>query len=327
MTILITGATGFLGSSLVTKLTQQELTVRVLARDEHKAKERFGETVTIVQGDITNKGQVKRAVDGSTVIYHLAGRLYHPSTPAQIYRQIHCEGTRVLLDACQGQPQLQRLVYCSTTGVYGVTGQEPANEKTPFAPTNPYEATKLQGELLALQAHQEHGLPVSIVRPGLVYGPGDKHLLGLFAAIQKGLFRTIDGGTALLHPVYIDDLINAFLLCAGQPKAIGQSYNIAGACPVTVSELASTIAHSMKRKLSTYSIPLWLANFVSDMFSITPGFQGERAPLTRSRIRFLTHSRIYSIDRAKNELGYTPNVGLEEGIKRTSAWYQKHGYL
>jgi nucleoside-diphosphate-sugar epimerase len=95
----------------------------------------------------------------------------------------------------------------------------------------PYEATKLEGELLALKAHQEQGLPVSVVRPGLVYGPGDLHLLGFFIAIKKGLFRVIDGGKALLHPVYIDDLVSALLLCAEQPQAPGRIYTIAGDHP------------------------------------------------------------------------------------------------
>src|SRR5207249_9280876 len=122
-----------------------------------------------------------------------------------------------LLKACQGQTQVRRIVHVGTTGVYGVTGEVPATEDAPLAPTNPYEATKLEGELLALSAYQEQGLPVTVVRPGLVYGPGDLHLLGFFASIQRGLFRVIDGGKALLHPVYIDDMTRAFQLCAVHP--------------------------------------------------------------------------------------------------------------
>src|SRR5207248_1288538 len=177
--------------------------------------------------------------------------------------------------------QLQRIVHCSTTGVHGVTGQTPAAEDAPYAPTNPYEATKLESELLVLKAHREQGLPVSVVRPGLVYGPGDLHLLGFFASIKKGLFRVIDGGQALLHPIHIDDMTAAFLLCAQQPQAPGRSYNIAGEQPVTIRELATAIAHAMDKELPGGSMPLWLANFTADIFAIVPGLQGERAPLTR----------------------------------------------
>jgi nucleoside-diphosphate-sugar epimerase len=327
MTILVTGATGFLGSALVTELVTQKQPVRVLARDEQKAREQFGEEITIIRGEITDVEQVERAVDGATIIYHLVGRLYHPSVPAELYHHTHVEGTRILLNACKGQKQLQRIVHCSTTGVHGVTGKAPAAEDAPFAPTNPYEATKLQGELLALKAYQEDSLPVSVARPGLVYGPGDLHLLGFFSSIKKGLFRVIDGGKALLHPIYIDDMTAAFLLCAERPEAVGHSYNIAGERPVTIRELATAIAHSLHKELPRGSIPLWFANLASDMFSIVPGMKGENAPLTRSRVQFLTHSRVYDIGKAKTELGFAPRVELEEGMKNTAEWYHKHGYL
>jgi nucleoside-diphosphate-sugar epimerase len=327
MTTVVTGATGFLGSALVTELVKRQQPVRILARDEKKARQLYGDAVTICPGEITDTAQVQRAVDGATTIYHLAGRLYHPSISAELYRRVHVEGTRILLRACQEQSQLRRIVHVSTTGVYGVTGTIPAAEDAPFAPTNPYEATKLEGEQLALRAYQEQGLPVTVVRPGLVYGPGDLHLLGFFASINKGLFRVIDGGKALLHPVYIDDMVAAFLLCAERSMAPGRSYNIAGERPVTVRELATAIAHAQGKELPAGSIPLWLANLASDIFAITPGMRGEHAPLTRSRVKFLTHSRIYDISRARAELGYSPKIGLEDGMKLTAAWYYKHHYL
>ncbi len=327
MTTVVTGATGFLGSALVTRLIQRRQPVRLLVRDEKKARQQFGDAVTIVAGEISDAAPVRQAVDGATTMYHLAGRLYHPSVPPELYRQTHVEGTRILLEACRGQTQLRRIVHVGTTGVYGVTGEVPASEDAPFAPTNAYEATKLEGELLALRAHQEQGLPVTVVRPGLVYGPGDLHLLGFFVTMNKGLFRVIDGGKAWLHPVYIDDLVAALLLCAQQPQAPGRSYNVAGECPVTVRELAAAIARVLDRELPGGSIPLWLANLASDIFAVVPGMKGERAPLTRSRVKFLTSSRVYDIRRAASELGYAPKVGLEEGMKLTAAWYDKHGYV
>ena len=362
MTILITGATGFLGSALVTQLIKQAPPVhcmgdpggrppdqtypghgkgdpggrppdeiRILARDEHKARQQFGDAVTIVAGEITDAEQVQRAVDGATTIYHLAGRLYHPSTPAELYYRTHVEGTRILLDACkgrgEGQSRLQRIVHCSTTGVHGATGKTPAAEDAPFAPTNPYEASKLEGELLALKAHKEQGLPVSVVRPGLVYGPGDLHLLGFFSSIKKGRPCLINGGKALIHPIYIDDMTNAFLLCAERPQAIGNSYNIAGDHPVSFRELAAAIAHALGKPLPRGDLPLWLANAASDIFALIPGIRGENAPLTRSRVQFLTNSRVYDIGRARRDLDFTPTIRLEEGMQRTADWYYKHEYL
>ncbi len=119
----------------------------------------------------------------------------------------------------------------------------------------------------------------------------------------------------------------ALLLCAEQPQAIGRSYTIAGEHPITVRELATAIAHALNRGLPAGSIPLWLANLASDLFALMPGMKGERAPLTRSRVKFLTQSRIYDSSRAKSELGYVPRVELEEGMKLTATWYRKHHYL
>jgi nucleoside-diphosphate-sugar epimerase len=327
MTTLVTGATGFLGAALVTELLSRRRPVRILARDGNKARQQFGEAVEIVRGDIIDVDAVRQAADGASTIYHLAGRLYHPSVPAALYHQTHVEGTRTLLGACRGQTQVQRIVHVSTTGVHGVTGELPAGEDAPFAPTNPYEATKLAGELLALEAVREQGLPVTVVRPGLVYGPGDLHLLGFVASIDRGLFRVIGGGRSLLHPVYIDDVIAALLLSAERTEACGRSYNIAGERPVTVRELATAIAHALDKELSGGSIPLWSANLAADLFAVIPGVRGERAPLTRSRVEFLTKSRVYDVRRAKVELGYAPRIELEEGLKRTTDWYRGHGYL
>lgn len=327
MTILVTGATGFLGSALVTELLKQQQPVRILARDEARARAQFGDAVDIVAGEITDTAQVQRAVEGVSIVYHLAGRLYHPSTPAELYYHTHVEGTRILLDACKGQTSLQRIVHCSTTGVHGVTGRTPAAEDAPFAPTNPYEKSKLAGELLALQACTEDGLPVSVARPGLVYGPGDLHLLGFFVSIKKGRPCLIDGGKALIHPIYIDDMTSAFLLCAQRPQAIGHSYNIAGDHPVSFRELAEAIAHSLGRPLPKGNIPLWLANLASDIFALIPGIKGENAPLTRSRVRFLTNNRVYDIGRARTELGFAPTTQLAEGMHLTADWYHKHEYL
>jgi nucleoside-diphosphate-sugar epimerase len=333
MTTLITGATGFLGSALTNELVKRRVGVglapalRILARDEKKARQQFGDAVTVIVGEITDGAQVQRAVDGATTIYHCVGKLYHPSVPAALYYQTHVEGTNVLLKACEGQRQLQRLVHVSTSGVHGVTGTVLAAEDAPFAPTNPYEASKLEGELLALKTHQEQGLPITVVRPGLVYGPGDLHLLGFFRSIKKGLFRVIDGGKALLHPVYIDDMLAALLLCADHPQAVGRVYTIAGARPVTIRELATAIAQALGRDLPTGSIPLWLANLASDIFAILPGMRGEHAPLTRSRVKFLTNSRVYDISRARSELGYRPAIDLKQGMQWTAEWYCKYHYL
>src|SRR5437763_8834079 len=109
MTILVTGARGFLGSALTPELVKQKQTVRILARDEQKARAQFGEAVTIIRGEITDVEQVERAVDGTTIIYHLVCRLLLEKKNEELYHYTHVEGTRFLLNACKGQKQLKRI--------------------------------------------------------------------------------------------------------------------------------------------------------------------------------------------------------------------------
>ncbi len=327
MTILVTGGTGFLGTALVTELMRQGEEIRLLARDEKKARERFGKAVKVIQGEITDRAKVQAAVEDATLIYHLAGIPYQSGVPAEVYQQTHVEGTRILLDACQNQ-KLLRFVYCSSAGVLGETGSTPVAEDAPVAPTNIYESTKLEGEVLALQAHRTRNIPVTVVRPGLVYGPGDSRLLSLFTTIKKGSFLPlVAGGKALLQPVYIDDLIRAFLLCTEPAEAIGHSYNIAGSSTVSFHEFAQCIAQSLYKSLRAGSVAPWLAELAKPTFALFPAFKGEKSPFAQSRVDFMTQSHVYSIDRARNELAYTPRIKLDEGLKLTAEWYQKHGYL
>src|SRR5260221_13066258 len=114
MTILVTGATGFLGTALVTELVKQQQPVRILARDAEKAHAQFGDAVAVITGEVTDQRQVQQAGGGITTIYHLVGPLYHPSVPTEPYYQNHLEGTHVLLDASPGQGQLRPLGHCRT---------------------------------------------------------------------------------------------------------------------------------------------------------------------------------------------------------------------
>ena len=322
MTILVTGATGFLGTALVTELIQRREEICILTRDEKKARDRFGTAVRIIAGEITDREKVQEAVEDATLIYHLAG-IHQASISSELYQRTHVEGTSILLDACQKQ-KLLRFIYCSTAGVLGETGSTPVAEDAPVAPPTAYEKSKLEGEVLALQAHRMHNIPVSVIRPGMVYGPGDLRLLNIFATIKKGAsLPLVSGGKALLQPVYIDDLVSAFLLCAEPAEAIGHSYNIAGNSVVSFREFATLTAQSLHKSLPSSNIPPWLAN----LLALLPGFKSEMSPRGRSRGDFMTSNHVYAIDRARNELGYEPRVDLAEGLKLTMEWYQKQGCL
>jgi nucleoside-diphosphate-sugar epimerase len=325
-TALVTGGTGFLGASLTRRLLADGTRVRVFARSRAKAKPLadLGADVTI--GDITDRAAVQVAVNGVQVVYHLAGPLLVPGIPATEYRRTHVLGTRLLLDCCEQAPGLERLVYCSTTGVLGMTGDKPANEDASFRPTNIYEQAKADAET-EVRRRWQHGFPVVIARPGLVYGPGDIHLLPFFQTILRRHFRPIGRRKAWLHPIYIDDMTEALVRCGQRSAAIGECFHLAGKEPVAVSELAGTIAWAEGTRLPPGHIPTVAARAVAGLGDLLPDALKRHVPLTRSRLDFLTHSRVYDVTKAARLLAFAAATDLPTGIARTVAWYRQRGYL
>jgi nucleoside-diphosphate-sugar epimerase len=326
MTALVTGATGFLGTSLVGRLLSDGARVRVLARSPAKAKPLADQGAEVVVGDITDGSAVAAAVDDVKVVYHLAGRLLAPGVRSAEYHRTHVDGTRLLLAGCQRASGLQRFVHCSTTGVVGVTGVRPADETAPFRPTNVYEATKAQAELAVRNAWRD-GFPAVIARPGLVYGPGDLHLLPFFRAVLRRQFRPIGRQAVWLHPVYIDDLTEALVRCGERNAAVGECFHLAGRAPVSLADLARAIARAGGTRVPSGFIPLPAARAAAAFGDRLPSKLKGSAPLTGSRLACLTHSRASDVTNAERVLGFTARTDLPTGAARSVAWYRRVGYL
>ena len=325
MTVLVTGASGFLGGNLVPRLLREGEQVRALVRSTAKAAPVAALGAEVAVGEVTDRAALASALDGVDAVYHLAGRLFTPGVPEAEYYRTHVEGTRVLLESVGNHP-VKRIVYCSTTGVLGVTGNQPASEDAPPAPTNAYEATKWEAEQL-VRSSIERGLPAAIVRPGLVYGPGDLHLLGFFRSIQRGLFRPIGAQPVWLHPIFIDDLVEAMWRCGQDQRAIGECFHIAGREPVTLVTLATAIAEALGVDPPSGTIPMLAARLVATAGDLLPGRLKTLAPLTGSRLEFLTNSRVYDVGKSQRLLGFVTRTELGTGIARTADWYWSQGYL
>jgi nucleoside-diphosphate-sugar epimerase len=326
VTALVTGGTGFLGASLTRRLLFDGARVRVLARSRTRAKRLADLGAEITVGDITDRAAVQAAVDGMQVVFHLAGPLLVPGIHDTEYQQTHVLGTELVLDCCAKASGFERFVYCSTTGVLGVTGDRPAGEDAPFRPTNVYERAKADAET-AVRRRWRDGFPAVIARPGLVYGPGDIHLLPFFQTILRRRFRPIGHRKAWLHPVYIDDMTEALVQCGRRRAAIRECFHLAGKEPVTISDLADAIARAEGTRLPPGYIPVSAARAVAGLADRLPYGLQQRVPLTRSRLDFLTHSRVYDVSKASRLLGFVAPTDLSSGLAHTVAWYRKRGYL
>lgn len=329
---VVVGGTGFLGSHLVERLAREGGGVTVVARRASWPWREAPARVRLVAADVsspTSDTALAEALRGADAVVNLAGVLARPGIPEDRYRAVHVEGASRLAAAARREAAARgglRLVHVSTTGVLGPTGVEPVPEDAPPRPRTLYEATKLEGERAVLAAAGE-GLEVVVVRPGLVYGPRDLHLLAMFRAVARGSFRLIAGGRAVWQPVHATDVARALAGATRAPGLSGAVLHVAGSERMTFRAFAERIARALGTRLRGPSIPFAVAWAAGAALEAAFAPFGAAPPLTRARVRTMTESRVYAIDRARELLDFAPEVALDNGLAATVAWYRARGYL
>jgi nucleoside-diphosphate-sugar epimerase len=299
--------------------------VRVLARPTSDLSPLSVLDLEIVLGDVLLSNTLPEALEDVEVVYHLAGMLGGAPVPYAAYRDLHVNGTLNVLAVAQASG-VRRFVHVSSPGVLGPIHNPPSDETRPHAPSNVYEVTKSEGEKLALTFAQRTSLSLTVVRPEFVYGPGDTHVLGLFRAIQQRRFFYIGSGENHVHPTFVDDAVRGMTLCERAGRA-GGIYHIAGPKPVTIRELATTIAQALGAPPPRLHMPRLLATAAAAGLELASTFLPFHPPLSRSAVDFFTQTRAFSTARAQSELGYQAQVPLVEGVQRTVTWYQAQGLL
>jgi nucleoside-diphosphate-sugar epimerase len=297
-----------------------------MVRDASRAGELQRAGIDIVAGDLRDRGALARAALGMDVVYHIAAIYRAAGVPAADYLAINAAAVGALVEAAAAAGAT-RLVHCSTVGVHGDVERPPAREDAPLRPGDVYQRTKLQGEQLALQVSERTGLPVTIVRPSGIYGPGDRRLLKLFRGVARGRWLTLGPGDIYYHLTFIDDLVEGFRLSGESPRAAGRTYILAGPEVTTLNEVVALIAEEAgvrPPRLHLPAWPFWLAGAVCEAACVPLQIE---PPIYRRRVDFFTKSRAFDTTRAQQELGYAPAVGLREGIRRTLRWYREQGWV
>lgn len=324
MRVLVTGATGFTGNHLARHLAAAGHDVRALARDPRKAT--LGEGVTVVCGDLLDRDSLKAACQGVDTVYNIAALYRQAGLPTETYRDVNARAVGWLIDAAAAGGAT-RVVHCSTVGVHGDVKQPPANEDAPLRPGDVYQWTKLEGESVAREAAGRTGVALVIARPSGIYGPGDRRLLKLFKGVARGRFLMLGKGDIFYHLTYIDDLCEGFRLCGEVPAAAGRTYILAGGEVTTLKELIARIARIAGVDPPKRSMPVWPVWVAGALCEAACAPLKIEPPLYRRRVDFFTKSRAFDISRARQELGYSPEVGLDDGIKRTLDWYRASRWL
>jgi nucleoside-diphosphate-sugar epimerase len=323
---LVTGATGFTGGHLARALNQRGHQVRTLVRDPAKAVDLKAAGVELATGDLRDRASLASAMSGVDIVYHIAAIYRQAGLSTEAYRAVNATAVGELIEAA-ARAGVRRVVHCSTVGVHGDVDRPPANEDAPLKPGDVYQETKLEGERVAREAGARAGIEVTIARPTGIYGPGDRRLLKMFRGVARGRFPILGRGEIYYHLTYIDDLVEGFRLCGEHPAAANRTYILAGGEVTTLNELLRIIAEVagvQPPRLHLPVWPFWMAGALCEAICQPLGLE---PPIYRRRVDFYTKSRAFDITRAREEIGYAPQVSLRDGIQRTLAWYRERGWL
>jgi len=324
--ILVTGAAGFAGLALTRALVASGHPVRALVRKPGQVPELERLGAEVVQGDVRDPRIVQRSVEARGVVFHLASLLRRAGVPDSLYREVHVDATRHLIEAAAAAG-VRRFVHCSTVGVHGDVAGGPADEDAPMAPGDIYQRTKLEGEAAARDTAVRTGLALTVVRPGPMYGPADRRLFKLIGGVARRRFLLLGSGKPHLQMVYVDDLVEGLRLAAEVPEAVGRTYILTGEEAPTLHELVQEIAAiagvpAPRVRLPVW--PFWLAGALCEAVCLPFGVE---PPIYRRRVKFFTNNRWFDISRARAELGFAPRIPLREGIRRTLDSYRNLGWV
>jgi nucleoside-diphosphate-sugar epimerase len=326
MRVALTGVSGYTGGRLLQALTSRGDEVVGLVRPQSVTARVTSLASRVVEGVLGDASAAARLVEDVDAVVHVAAVYRTAGHPDSYYREVNVAGTERLLEAA-ARRGVRRFVHTSTVGVHGHVGRPPADETAPYAPGDVYQATKAEAERLALDYHRTRGLPVTVVRPGAIYGPGETRFLKLFRAIARGRYAIVGSGRTFYHPVYIDDLVDGFLLALDRPEAVGEPFLICGPSYVSQSALAALVAKHTGGRVLPFHVPARPIQWAGALVEAVCVPLGIEPPLHRRRVDFWTKSRAFTIDKARRLLGYAPKVDLDEGIARTAAWYREAGWI
>ncbi|MFQ5745742.1 MAG: NAD-dependent epimerase/dehydratase family protein [Gemmatimonadota bacterium] len=327
MKTLVTGGLGFSGTALVKRLLADGHDVVALDVSpglEAGSLEAAG--ATVVLGSVTDPETVERCVEDVEVVFHLAAAFRELQVTPKHYRTVNVDGTRTVAEAAR-RAGVRKLVHCSTCGVHGNVEAPPANEDAPIAPADVYQLTKYESELAAWEGAGD-GMACVVIRPAAIYGPGDpERFFMIYRRVARGSFPMFGSGRTLYHPLYIDNLVDAFVACAEPGVGDGRTYLIADARYHTIEEIVRQVgvALGVDVRIRHYPItPLVIAGHVVEKacrpFRIAP-------PIFPRRVDWFRQNRAFDISRARSEIGYAPSVDLPTGLARTAAWYRETGRL
>lgn len=321
--VLVTGGSGFIGRYWCERLARDGTAITNL---DLVAPNWLPEGSRDIRGDVRDPVVVREAMEGCDAVLHLAAAHHDFGLADQTYFDVNEAGARVLTDA-MSELGVRQICFYSSVAVYG-TVPEPRVESGPVAPDSPYGASKLAGEaVLRRWAEAGPGRQVLVIRPTAVCGPRNfANVFALMRQIHSGLYLPLGDGTNVKSLAYVENLVDAsaFLWAKADLPAF-DIYNYVDKPDLTSRQICDTIAESVGRRPSRWSVPLPLALLAALPFDAVSRLSGRNLPISRARVLKLAQARTcFEADKVR-AAGFQPGATLVDGLRRMGAWYLEEG--
>jgi len=324
---LITGATGFIGGQLASRLQQKEgVQVRALVRTPAKGQWLADLGVELVEGDITDAASVQRAMQGCDLVFHAAAYVGEAGNEQAVWA-VNVDGTQHVVDAAVAAG-VERFVHLSSCAVYGSLQEMDIDESTPVRKTGRvYHDSKVAAEEVVFDAYRQHALPAVAARISQVYGPGSPQFtLRVLEAVQDGKVILIDSGKHHFKPIYIDNLIDALVLCAQVDAAVGEAINISDGAPVLWRDFFE--AYGRMAGVDSFPSAPYPAAYAYALFNeFKAKLRGRPTSMNREVVKTFHSHNSFSNAKARILLGWEPAVGFEQGMRETEKWLREEDWL
>lgn len=323
-TVLVTGATGFLGGALARRLASEGVKVKALARRPNRDRYISGiENIEVINGDILDAARMNEVTQGCDGVFHVAAEL---GGSYQKQRPVNVEGTQNVMRAAENAA-VKWVVHVSSIAIYGYPdGSVPViTEATPPRPSRvPYNLTKLEGEKALIAAAKN--VPYTIIRPGMIYGSHSAMWTkNMFSLARRNPTPFVGDGSGSTHPIYIDDVVDMMLVMATHPGAVGEAFNCTPDPAPTWREFLGQYS-ALAGHQNWLSLPVPLIKLIAPLAEGVLSLRGEPQDIPQL-VGYITRPLVYSMQKAREKLGWQPKVKLDEGIQNCVPYLREKGGL